>query len=123
VESVQNAVAQATAAAATLAGRPEDARPVPWFWSFQGDLKLQIAGLSAGHDQYVVRGEPDEESFSVLYYRDGRLLAADAVNRPADYMAARHALDRGATVPAEHAADVSVPLRSLITDAGPVTVA
>lgn len=117
LESVQNAVAQAQTAAATLLGRPAEVRTVPWFWSYQGDLRLQIAGLSAGHDAYVVRGTPQEERFSVLYYRDGRLIAADAVNRPADYMAVRRALADGATVPPGPAADDSVPLKSLLTPA------
>ncbi|GGI95379.1 NAD(P)/FAD-dependent oxidoreductase [Streptomyces brasiliensis] len=114
LESVQNAVAQATAAAAALLGRPARAAAVPWFWSFQGDLKLQIAGLSTGYDEHVVRGEPDSERFSVLYYRQGRLLAIDAVNSPADYMAVRKALTDGATVPAATAGDTSVPLKTLL---------
>lgn len=114
LESVQNAVAQATAAAATLAGRPGEARPVPWFWSYQGDLKLQIAGLSTGYDGFVVRGDPDAERFSVLYYRGGRLLAADAVNAPADYMAVRRALAQDATIRPEQAGDPGVALKSLI---------
>ncbi|MGI5133424.1 NAD(P)/FAD-dependent oxidoreductase [Streptomyces sp. CA-106110] len=114
LESVQNAVAQATAAAASLLGRPVGARPVPWFWSYQGDLKLQIAGLSAGHDEYVVRGEPDSERFSVLYYRRGELLAIDAVNSPADYMAVRKALTVGAVLPASAAADSGTLLKTLL---------
>ena len=117
LESVQNAVAQAQVAAATLLGlepEPAAAGAVPWFWSHQGDLKLQMAGLSTGHDGYVVRGEPGEESFSVLYYRDGRLLAVDAVNRPADYMAVRKALSLGASIDPDLARDPATPLRSLI---------
>jgi 3-phenylpropionate/trans-cinnamate dioxygenase ferredoxin reductase subunit len=117
IESVQNAVAQAGIAAATLLGRPAPAKAVPWFWSFQGDLRLQIAGLSAGHDETVVRGVIDDEHFSVLYYERGRLLAVDAVNRPADYMAVRKALTQGATIPARAAADSDAPLKSLITKA------
>ncbi|WP_329455105.1 NAD(P)/FAD-dependent oxidoreductase [Streptomyces sp. NBC_01497] len=115
IESVQNAVAQAQIAAATLLGRTAPAKAVPWFWSYQGDLRLQIAGLSLGHDTTVVRGTVDDEHFSVLYYRDGRLLAVDAVNRPADYMAVRKALTQGATIPAGAAADAEAPLKSLIT--------
>jgi 3-phenylpropionate/trans-cinnamate dioxygenase ferredoxin reductase component len=114
LESVQNAVAQARVAAASLLGRPEYAPTVPWFWSNQGDLRLQIAGLTAGYDEHVVRGEPDSERFSVLYYRDGRLLAIDAVNRPADYMAVRKALTDGATIPAAAAGDIDVALKTLI---------
>jgi 3-phenylpropionate/trans-cinnamate dioxygenase ferredoxin reductase subunit len=114
LESVQNAISQAKTAAATLAGLrvPNDA--VPWFWSDQYDLKLQIAGLSAGHDEYVVRGDIDGEAFSVLYYRDGALLAVDAVNTPGDYMAVRKALSQGSTISAEAAADTTVALRELI---------
>jgi 3-phenylpropionate/trans-cinnamate dioxygenase ferredoxin reductase subunit len=88
---------------------------VPWFWSYQGDLKLQIAGLAAGYDEYVVRGEPDDERFSVLYYRRGELLAVDAVNSPADYMAVRKALTDGRTVPAALASDPATPLKTLLT--------
>jgi 3-phenylpropionate/trans-cinnamate dioxygenase ferredoxin reductase subunit len=91
---------------------PNDA--VPWFWSDQYDLKLQIAGLSAGHDEYVVRGDLDGEAFSVLYYRDGALLAVDAVNTPGDYMAVRKALSQGSTISSEAAADSAVALRELI---------
>ncbi|GAA3827354.1 NAD(P)/FAD-dependent oxidoreductase [Streptomyces chiangmaiensis] len=115
LESVQNAVAQATVAAASLLGTPAPDRSVPWFWSYQGDLKLQIAGLSGGYDQHVVRGEPDSERFSVLYYRQDELLAIDAVNSPADYMAVRKALTHGATVPASVAGDHGTPLKSLLT--------
>ncbi|MEU3984377.1 FAD-dependent oxidoreductase [Streptomyces sp. NPDC026672] len=114
LESVQNAVAQAAAAAAALLGRAAPAPAVPWFWSFQGDLKLQIAGLSTGYDTHVLRGDPDGERFSVLYYREGRLLAVDAVNSPADYMAVRKALTDGADLPADAAADPAVPLKSLL---------
>jgi 3-phenylpropionate/trans-cinnamate dioxygenase ferredoxin reductase subunit len=114
LESVQNAVSQAKTAAATLAGRLEANESVPWFWSDQYDLKLQIAGLSAGHDRCVLRGDVDTESFSMLYYRDGALLGVDAVNAPGDYMAVRKALAQGSTISAEAAADPTVALRELI---------
>jgi 3-phenylpropionate/trans-cinnamate dioxygenase ferredoxin reductase subunit len=117
LESVPNAVAQAKAAAATLLGRPASKPSVPWFWSDQADLKLQIAGLSTGYDQVVVRGDPETERFSVVYYGGGRLLAADAVNQPADYVAVRKALSSGATIPADLAADATAPLKTLITSA------
>jgi len=84
---------------------------VPWFWSDQGTLKLQIAGLSAGYDQAVLRGDPNEERFSVLYYRAGRLLAVHAVNSPRDYLAVRRALAAGQEIPPEFAADPETPLR------------
>ncbi|MGY4652377.1 3-phenylpropionate/trans-cinnamate dioxygenase ferredoxin reductase component [Mycobacterium sp. URHB0021] len=114
LESVQNAISQAKTAAATLLGRREPNDAVPWFWSDQYDLKLQIAGLSNGHDRFVVRGDLEEEAFAVLYYRDEMLLAVDAVNSPGDYMAVRKALTQGSTISADAAADGAVALRSLI---------
>jgi 3-phenylpropionate/trans-cinnamate dioxygenase ferredoxin reductase subunit len=115
IESVQNAIAQAQVAAASLLGRSAKFTPVPWFWSDQADLKLQIAGLSHGYDQVVVRGEPSSEHFCVLYYAAGRLIAADAVNAPRDYMTVRKVLGDGTAIPADRAADASVPLKDLIT--------
>lgn len=115
LESVQNAVDQAKTAAATLLGRTEPYRALPWFWSDQAGIKLQIAGLSQGWQEAVLRGDPDDESFSVLYLRDGRLLAVDAVNRAADYMAARRVLSRGRVeLSAAAAADQDRPLKDLL---------
>ncbi|MEU6192285.1 FAD-dependent oxidoreductase [Streptomyces sp. NPDC047061] len=110
LESVQNAVDQAKCAAATIAGRAEPYTSVPWFWSDQDTLKLQIAGLSSGFDTALVRGRPEEEKFSVLYYRDGQLLAVDAVNSPRDYMAVRRALAAGRTIDPERVTDMSTAL-------------
>src|SRR5262249_34538220 len=110
-ESYGHAIDHAKVAAATLAGVPAPYDAVPWFWSDQGTLKLQIAGLSAGFDQTVLRGDLDEEKFSVLYYRDGRLLAVQAVTCPRDYLAVRRALAAGQEIPAESAADAGQPLR------------
>lgn len=114
LESVPNAVGQARAAAATLLGELRPYHEVPWFWSDQYDLKLQIAGIATEYDQLVVRGDPDRESFSVLYYRGGDLLAINAVNRTADYLAVRKALSIGAPIPAHQAAVSEVPLKQLL---------
>jgi len=114
LESVQNAVSQAKVAAATLMGRHDPYAEVPWFWSDQYELKLQIAGLSADYDKYVLRGDPEEERFSVLYYRQGRLVAIDAVNSIADYLVVRKALGAGASLLAELARDASRPLKTLL---------
>jgi 3-phenylpropionate/trans-cinnamate dioxygenase ferredoxin reductase component len=114
LESVHGAVHQASVAAATLVGAEVETRSVPWFWSNQGQLRLQIAGLSTGFDSFVVRGDMDEEKFSVLYYRDGELLAVDAVNNPVDYMVVRKALTQGVSIPADRAADSSVPLKAML---------
>jgi 3-phenylpropionate/trans-cinnamate dioxygenase ferredoxin reductase subunit len=114
LESVQNAVSQSKVAAASLLGQDEPYTDVPWFWSDQYDLKLQIAGLSAGYDEVVIRGDRDAERFAALYYRCGNLLACDAVNSPADYLTVRKALTQGSTIPAEQAADSATPLKNLI---------
>ena len=108
-ESYGHATDHAKVAAATLAGVPAPYDAVPWFWSDQGTLKLQIAGLAAGFDQTVLRGEPGQERFSVLYYRGGRLLAVHAVNSPRDYLAVRRALAAGQDIPPELAADAGQP--------------
>jgi 3-phenylpropionate/trans-cinnamate dioxygenase ferredoxin reductase subunit len=116
LESVHNAIEQAKVAAATLLGRREPYRAIPWFWSDQADLKLQIAGLSTGYDSVVLRGDPDSESFSVLYYRDGLLLAADSVNAPLDHLAVKNALKADQTIDPDRAADTSVPLKQSARD-------
>lgn len=117
LESVPHATDQARAAAATLAGRPTAYDRVPWFWSDQGDLRLQMAGLPQGADQTVVRGNVAAERFSLLSYREGLLIAVEAVGAPADYLAVKRALEKGMTIPADAAADSSVPLKRLITSA------
>ncbi len=116
LESVQNAVDQAKIAASTLLGERVAYDSVPWFWSDQADLKLQIAGLSTGYDSTVLRGDPDSEHFSLLYYRDGRLIAIDTVNNVHDYLAGKKALAQGQTVPPDAAADASVALKTLVVD-------
>lgn len=115
LESVPHATDQARAAAATLVGRPAAYASVPWFWSDQGDLRLQLAGLPHGADEHVVRGDPAAERFSVLSYRDGLLVAVEAVGSTADYLAVKRALEKGMTIDAGAAADASVPLKRLLT--------
>ncbi|TFC29882.1 hypothetical protein E3O53_04560 [Cryobacterium sp. TMT2-18-3] len=107
----------AAVAAATLLGIPAEHKTVPWFWSDQADLELQIAGLSGGHDRVVLRGDPDSEKFSVLYYRGGTLIAADCINNPLDFMAVWDALHKGQPVPADAASDTSFTLKKLATGA------
>ena len=92
LESVQNAVAQGTAAALNIAGQPTRYAEIPWFWSNQYEYKLQTAGTFAGHDEIVERGERGSGSFALLYRRQGVLLGVDAVNMPREYMMARKQL-------------------------------
>jgi 3-phenylpropionate/trans-cinnamate dioxygenase ferredoxin reductase subunit len=114
IESVQNAVDQAKCVAAAIVGHAEDYRVVPWFWTDQFDIKLQMAGLSTGHSRVVMRGEPESRKFSVFYFRDGRLAAVDSVNRPGDHLAGRKLIGAGTEISPEQAADPSVDLKALI---------
>ncbi|HEX4853632.1 NAD(P)/FAD-dependent oxidoreductase [Arenimonas sp.] len=115
LESVQNAMEQGRAAAHSLLGRDTPYRMVPWFWSDQYDLKLQMVGVSTGHDQVVVRGDPaTQRNFAVFYLGDGRLLAADAVSRPQDFMFAKKLVADRAVIDPKLLADESVPLKSLV---------
>ncbi len=98
LESVQNAIEQAKVAAANICGEDSSYDQVPWFWSDQYDLKLQIAGLSTDYDETVLRGDPADRAFSCAYLRDGRLIAIDCVNAPKDFMQAK-ALVAGRVAP------------------------
>jgi len=113
LESVQNAIEQGKAAAAAIAGRDEPFNAVPWFWSDQYDLKLQIAGLSLGYDATVLRGRPDDGSFAVYYLREGRVIAVDAINDPRGYMTARKRLVEKPRWSKAAIADLSADLATL----------
>jgi 3-phenylpropionate/trans-cinnamate dioxygenase ferredoxin reductase component len=113
IESVQNAVDQAKCVAAAVVGRSEKYRSVPWFWTDQFDIKLQMAGLSGGCTQVVTRGELESRKFSVFYFRNDRLAAVDSINRPGDHLAGRKLIGAGTAITAEQAADPNVDLRSL----------
>jgi 3-phenylpropionate/trans-cinnamate dioxygenase ferredoxin reductase subunit len=115
LESVQNAVDMAKAAAAHIvqgdAAKPYDA--CPWFWSNQYDLKLQTVGLSLGHDARVVRGDPASGSWSLVYLRAGAVVALDCINTPRDYVQGKALVERGAVIAPKLLADARVPLKSL----------
>jgi 3-phenylpropionate/trans-cinnamate dioxygenase ferredoxin reductase subunit len=96
LESVQNANDQAATAAKAIIGTPEPYDCVPWFWSNQYDLRLQTVGLSAGHDDLVIRGSPSARSFSVVYLKQGRIVALDCVNAVKDYVQGRKLVETGA---------------------------
>lgn len=114
LESVQNAVEQAKSGAARLMGKDRPFTATPWFWSDQYDVKLQMAGLSAGHDRSVVRGSPEDGAFSIFYWRGDRFVACDSVNRPQDHMAARKLLDKGASPTPEEIADPTFDLPAFV---------
>jgi len=113
LESVQNAADQGRAAAAAIAGRRAKYNAVPWFWTDQFDVRLQMAGLSQGYDEAVTRGNPDAQKFSVYYFKQAALIAVDSINRPADHIVARRLLASHAPVTPSQAADETVNLKSL----------
>ena len=117
LESVQNAVDQGKIAAATLTGKREAYRAVPWFWSDQGDVKLQMVGLSGDATRSFIRGKPDGGSFSVFHYAADRLVAIDSVNRPSDHVLGRRMIGAGTSPPPEVVSDESVDLKALIATA------
>jgi 3-phenylpropionate/trans-cinnamate dioxygenase ferredoxin reductase subunit len=113
LESVHNAVEQAKTAAANICGLDVTYAQVPWFWSDQYDLKLQIAGLSEGYDDVVIRGNPAERSFSCLYLRGGRLIAVDAINAPRDFVQSKQLIADRAEIAKERLADPATPLKDI----------
>lgn len=114
LESVQNAMEQGRAVARNLMGNTEAYQNVPWFWSDQFDLKLQMVGISTGYEQLVLRGDPQtERSFAAFYLKGGKLVAADAVSRPKDFMFAKKLVAAGAVVDPAVLADPEASLKDL----------
>ena len=115
LESVQNASDQASVAAATLCGNLNPYSALPWFWSDQYDLKLQIAGLSQGYTDVVIRGDINgSRSFAAFYVNEGKLLAVDAVNRPQDFMLGKRLIVQNSPLDMNKLADDNVPLKTLL---------
>jgi len=113
LESVQNAADQAQCVAATIAGKKEIYRALPWFWTDQFDIKLQMAGISHGHDRIVTRGHRDTGKLSVFYFKQNRLIAVDSINRPLDHMLGRKLLAAGTALTPEQATDENFDLKNL----------
>ena len=114
LESVQNANDMANTAAKDIMGDPQPYHALPWFWSNQFDLKLQTAGLSIGHDQAVLRGDPATRSFSVIYLKGGKVVALDCVNAVKDYVQGRKLVEAGAVIAPERLADAGTPLKEMV---------
>jgi 3-phenylpropionate/trans-cinnamate dioxygenase ferredoxin reductase subunit len=112
LEAVQNATDHARCVADRLNGKPRPYAALPWFWSEQGDQRLQIVGLTAGFDRVVLRGQPESGEFSAFLYAGDTLLGIESVNKPADHAFARRILAAGRTVTPEQAADESFDLRA-----------
>ncbi|MCY4221179.1 MAG: FAD-dependent oxidoreductase [Thiotrichales bacterium] len=114
LESVQNALEQARTAAANIAGTPAKYEQIPWFWSDQFDLKLQMVGMSQGYDTIVQRGSMDADDFAMFYLKEGMLIAADAVNRPREFMACRQLVPQRPSIDPVKLADESIPMKEMV---------
>ena len=114
VESVQNANDMATCVAKAICGDGQPYRAFPWFWSNQYDLRLQTAGISMGYDKTVLRGDPDARSFSVVYLREGKVVALDCVNAVKDYVQGRKVVEAGLAPDLDDLANADTPLKELL---------
>jgi len=117
LESVHNALEQAKTAAAAMCGDLQPYAQIPWFWSDQYDVKLQIVGLSSGYDKLVIRGDQDAKSFAAFYLKNGRVLAIDAINSPREFMLGKKLIAAKAQFDPEKLADESVDFKSMATAA------
>lgn len=113
LESVHNAIEQGKLSAAAIMGKPRPTEDCPWFWSDQYDLKLQIAGLSQGYDETVVRGDPEARKFAVFYLQNGKLIAVDAVNSPPEFLASKKMIITGARLAPETLSDTSKSMKEI----------
>lgn len=113
LESVQSANEQAAAAVKAIVGVASSANEVPWFWSNQYDLKLLTVGLSLGYDQTVLRGDTASRSFSVIYLKQGRVIALDCVNSVRDYVQGRKLVEARAAYPVDMLGDTRLALKDL----------
>ncbi len=114
LESVQNAVEQGKVAAANLCGKREPYAEIPWFWSDQYDVKLQIVGIAEGYDQVVQRGRMQDHAFSLFYLRKGALIAVDAVNSPREYMACRKLIPQRPRIGPERLANTTIAMHDMV---------
>jgi 3-phenylpropionate/trans-cinnamate dioxygenase ferredoxin reductase subunit len=113
LESVQNAIDQAKHAALAMVDKPTPYNEVPWFWSDQYDLKLQIAGLAKAGDKIVLRGDPAARKFAVFHLREGAVAAVEAVNAAPEYLIGRKLIADGARVATERLADTAIPMKNI----------
>ena len=114
LESVHNAVEQAKSVAASISGENKPYHQVPWFWSDQYNLKLQIAGISQNYDQYIVRGDMEEEKFTVFYLKNKKIIAVDTINNLKEFFNGKKLIAMGAEIPLEVLQNKDTNLKELI---------
>jgi len=120
LESVHNAVEGGRIVAAAILGKDAYAEETPWFWSDQYDLKLQIAGLFHDYDHVVFRGAMADRAFAAFYYKGGRVIAVDAVNKPGEFLGVKMLIQRGHTIAPADLEDTSRPMKELVAAARPL---
>ena len=113
LESVHNAVEQAKTAASNICGIEKHYAQIPWFWSDQYDLKLQIVGISCGYDSNVIRGDMASRSFACIYLKDGRLIAIDAVNSARDFVQGKALIAGNAVVDPALLSNADIALKDI----------
>lgn len=114
LESVPNAVEHGKIVANAILSLPNSVAAAPWFWSHQFDVKLQTVGLQGGHDETVVRGDPATGKFSVIYLRNGSVIALDCINSVADFAQGKQLVQKGVTATRDELADLSTPLKKML---------
>ena len=114
LESVHNAIEQGKQAASSILGQPSPVEDCPWFWSDQFDIKLQIAGLSQGYDEFIVRGDQSSGKFAVFYLRNNRLISTDAINSPGEFLVSKKLIISGVNVVSSELEDTSIPMKDIL---------
>lgn len=116
LESVPNAIEQGKQAASTILGRPAPQPEVPWFWSDQYDIKLQIAGMPLDSDRFVIRGDPARGHFAVFHMKNDRIRAVEAVNAPSEFLAGRQLIANGRSIASARLQDLTVTMKQLAAE-------
>ncbi len=119
LESVHNAQEQGKTAALAILGQPEPYAQIPWFWSDQYDLKLQMTGIAEQYTTIVVRGDPDKRTFAACYFAGEQLIAVHAVNSPREFMLSKKLIAQGARLNPALVADTAVPFKDIAAGAHP----
>lgn len=114
IESVPNAMEQAKVAASQICGIEVLCDALPWFWSQQFDLMWQIAGVSSGYDQVIIRGQPDDDGLVAWYLKNDKIIAADCLNRPREFMTAKKLIPANKKIPLDALADENIPVKDLL---------
>ena len=114
LESVHNAIEQGKTVASSIMGEFIPYNQIPWFWSDQYDLKFQIAGLNTDYDEYIVRGKPENNSFSVFYFKDGNMISSDCVNSAPDHMMSRRFIFNKTEIDLEKLQNKEIPIKEVI---------